>query len=283
MTDAGVRDAGLPVPGAPDVVTRSITAKALWEDRRSVIGWSVSVAAVGAMYGAFWPTMDTPEMKQAISSYPEELLQALDYTDLTTAAGYVGSTVYGLLGPALVAVYAIATGSRTIAGEEDDGILEVLLTHPVSRLRVALERFAAMLVTLLLMAFALWLAMVLISRPAHLDGISPGDLAAAGLQLALFGAAIGSVAFGIGAATGRRAVALAGASAVTVIGYLAMGVFPQFGPLEWTRDISVWEWFVGGKPLADGVQWLDCGLLLALTAVCAGAGTWIFTRRDITV
>jgi ABC-2 type transport system permease protein len=153
----------------------------------------------------------------------------------------------------------------------------------VGRARVALERFAAMVSTLLVMGLAGWLAMVAVSGPARLDGVSPLDLASAGLQLTLFGAAIGSVSFGIGAATGRRGLAVSVASAVAVVGYLAMGVFPQFGPLEWTRRLSPWEWYLGGRPLANGVQPLDCGLLVATAVAFVAAGTWLFTRRDIGV
>jgi len=40
-----------------------------------------------------------------------------------------------IIGPALIAVYAITTGAAAIAGEEDRGVLEVRLSAPVSRIR----------------------------------------------------------------------------------------------------------------------------------------------------
>jgi ABC-2 type transport system permease protein len=273
----------LAVPRAPDVVTRTIVTKSLWEARRSLVGWTLSVSAVATMYAAFWPTINTPQMQQAMASYPKALLEAMNYTDLTSAAGYVGSAVYGLLVAALVTVFTIAKGARAVAGEEEEGLLDLLLAHPVGRGQVALQRFAALVVEMVVIAVVLWLAMVAISGPAKLEGITAGNYAAACLQLTLFGLAIGSVAFAVGAATGKRGWAVSTASAVAVLGYLANGVFPQFEPLSWTRDVTPWNWYLGGAPLRHGLQVADCGLLLAMTVVFVTAGTWVFTRRDVGV
>jgi ABC-2 type transport system permease protein len=277
------REDTLAVPGAPDAVTRSVLSKTLWENRRAVIGWALSVAAVGAMYAAFWPMMDTPDMQQAMNSFPPELLEAMNYNDLTSATGYIGSAVFGMLAAVLTCVMTIMQGSRALAGDEEDGVLDLLLAHPVTRARLALERFGALAVSVVLAAATLWLAVVALRGPARLDGISVGELAAASTQLALFGLVIGGVTFAVGAATGRRGTAVSVGAAVTVLGYLANGVFPQFEPLRWTRNVSPWDWYVGGSPLRNGLQLADCGLMLAVTVVLVGVGTWVFTRRDIGV
>lgn len=273
----------LGVRRAPDLVTRNVLTKTLWEARRSVIGWTLAIAAVGATYAAFWPTIDTPEMQQAMASYPEALLEAMNYTDMTSASGYIGSAVYGLLAAALVAVLAVSWGARTIAGEEEDGGLDLLLTHPVSRTRVALERMGALLALLLLVGLALWLVLLALRGPARLDDITAGGFAAASLQLALFGLATGAVSFAVGAATGRRGWALGAGAVVAVLGYLATGVFPQLEALAWTESISPWHWYLGGSPLRHGVQWVDCAKLAGLAAVLVAVGTWAFGRRDIGV
>jgi len=262
---------------------RNPFTKWLWDSRRSLLGWALAIAGVGALYAAFWPTVNTPEMQQAMRSYPQEVLEAFNYNDLATAAGYVGSSVYGLLLPLLVAVFAIAHGTRAVAGEEDAGTLDLLLAYPVSRVRAAVQRFAAIGVELLLIGAVLWLAMLAIAGPAQLDGISAADFAAATLQMALFGACIGAVAFAVGAATGRKGLAFGVGAGVAVLGYLANGVFPQLRGLEWTRSVSPWHWNVGGEPLKNGLQVGDSLLLLGTTAVLVALGTWRFTRRDVAI
>jgi ABC-2 type transport system permease protein len=264
-------------------VLRNVFTKTLWDERRSLLGWTLAIAAVAAMYASFWPTVDTPEMQKAMESYPQGLLEALNYNDLTSAAGYVGSSVYGLLIPMLVTVFAIAYGTRTVAGDEEAGTLDLLLAHPVSRTRVALQRYAALGAALLVVGVALWLAMLAVSGPARLGEISPGEFAAATLQLALLGACIGALAFAVGAATGRKALAIGVAAGVAVLAYLANGILPQVEGLGWTRSVSPWHWSVGGEPLKHGLQVGDSLLLLGTAAVLVALGTWVFNRRDVAV
>jgi ABC-2 type transport system permease protein len=235
------------------------------------------------MYAAFWPTVNTPQMQQAMRNYPEGVLEAFNYNDLTSPAGYLGSSVYGLLIPLLVTVLAIAWGTRAVAGDEEAGTLDLLLAHPVGRTRVALQRFAALGAALAVVGVVLWLAMLAIAGPAELEGITAAEFAAATAQLALFGACFGALAFAVGAATGRKALALGASAGVAVLAYLANGVFPQVEGLQWTRDLSPWHWYLGGEPLKNGLQAGDALLLLAVTAVLVVAGTWRFNRRDVAV
>ena len=262
---------------------RNVFTKTLWDARRSLLAWAIAISAVAAMYAAFWPTVNTPEMQRALRGYPQGVLEAFNYNDLTSPAGYLGSSVYGLLIPLLVAVFAIAYGTRAVAGDEEAGTLDLLLAHPVSRTQLALQRFAALAAALVLVAAVLWLGMLAIAGPAELVGVTAAEFAAVTIQLTLFGACLGGLAFAVGAATGRRALALGASAGVAVLAYLANGVFPQVEGLEWTRDVSPWHWYLGGEPLKNGLQAGDALLLLAVTLVLVAAGTLLFNRRDVAV
>ena len=262
---------------------RNVFTKTLWDARRSLLGWALAISAVAAMYAAFWPSVNTPQMQQALGNYPQGVLEALNYNDLASPAGYLGSSVYGLLVPLLVAVFAIDWGTRAVAGDEEAGTLDLLLAHPVSRTRLALQRFAALITALTLVGALLLLAMLAIAGPAQLQGITASEFAAATAQLALFGACLGGLAFAVGAATGRKALALGASAGVAVLAYLANGVFPQLQGLEWTRDLSPWHWYLGGEPLKNGLQAGDALLLLVVTLVLVAAGTLLFNRRDVAV
>jgi ABC-2 type transport system permease protein len=265
------------------VLLRNPFTKALFDARRSLLGWTLAIVAVGAMYASFWPTMQSPQMQQALASYPQDLLAAFNYTDLTTAAGYLGSAVYGLLVPLLVAVFAIAAGTRAVAGDEEAGTLDLVLAHPIGRGRLAGQRFAAIVASIIVIVGMLGLTMVAISGPAEFDGITPGEFAAMSVHLALFGTTFAALAYAIGAATGSRPLALGASAGVAVLAYLANSVFPQVEAFGWTRDLSPFHWYLGGDPLVNGLQVDGVLLLLAATATLAAVGTWAFTRRDIAV
>ena len=128
------------------------------------------------------------------------------------------------------------------------------------------------------------LAAVLALRvPAKFTELSPGNIAAIGLQLALFGICFASIAFGVGAYTGKRVYALGIGAYVAVAGYLADSFLPQIKGLGWISDYSPFGWYLDGEPLRNGVQWGHCALLLGVGLFFAAVGVWGFHRRDIAV
>jgi ABC-2 type transport system permease protein len=262
---------------------RSVFGKTLWDQRRGIVIWALAVAAVGVLYAAFWPTMNTPELITFLEAYPEGLMEALGFTDITSPAGYLGATTYGLLGPVLVIIYATMLGGRAIAGEEEDGRLEVLLAHPVERWQVVLQRGAAMAVALVAAGVALWLAMLVAAGPADFTEIGPNRLAAATVQLVLLGLVFGSLALLVGAATGRRAIASAVVGALAVASYLANNLAPSVDAIAWSQKASPFFYYNGGKPLVNGWQLADGLILLATCLVFVALAVLAFRRRDVAV
>ncbi|WP_280244595.1 hypothetical protein [Nocardia abscessus] len=55
-------------------------------------------------------------MADAVSSYPEAMRAALRSNDMTSAAGFLGSSVFGLL---LAMFFGVTFSARTIAGDEE--------------------------------------------------------------------------------------------------------------------------------------------------------------------
>ena len=257
--------------------------KWLRDSRRSLLAWSIAIAAVGGMYAAFWPTVDNPDMRAMLETYPSGLMEAINYTDIATPAGYLNATVYGLVVAFLSIVFAVTTGTRLIASDEEAGTLDLILVHPVGRVALALERWAAFMVEAAVISLALMVAILLLEGPARLEGISFGNLLAMHVQLMLFAWFYGAVAFGVGAGTGRRSLAASAGAAMAVFGFAANGILPQVDGLSWIRNLSAFHWLNGGTPLASG---LDVGAVLimaTLVLLLVAAGTAAFDRRDLGV
>jgi ABC-2 type transport system permease protein len=263
------------------VLLHNVFGKSIWDARRSLPGWTVAIVAVGLMYAAFWPTMRTPEMAEAFAAYPQDVLAAFNSADLATPQGYLGGAVYGLLVPLLVAIFAISWGARGIAGDEEAGTLDLVLAHPTSRRSLALQRFGALALGVVVVGAVLFAAMLALRGPFQLDEVAVSGLGAIHLHLVLFGAFFGALAFAVGAATGSRATALGTSAVVAVLGYLANSVFPQVEALAWTRDISPFHWYLGGDPLTAGVQPAGAATLAVATVLLVAAGTVRFARRDL--
>jgi ABC-2 type transport system permease protein len=182
-----------------------------------------------------------------------------------------------------VAVFAISAGVKAIAGDEEAGTLDLVQAHPVSRISLALQRFLAILSALLAVAAVMCLVVIALRGPGQFTALSPGHILAICFQLALFGLLFAALAYGVGAWTGRRVYAIAAGAAVAVLGYLGDSFFTQIDGLKWTEKFSPFDWYLGGEPLKNGVQWGHAGLLVGLAVLFVALGTWRYNRRDIAV
>jgi beta-exotoxin I transport system permease protein len=262
---------------------RNPYTKALWDARRGVIGWTVAIGAVALLYSVYYPAVSQPAMVNALKAYPETLKEAFGFQDMTSPAGYLGSTVFGLLVPVLLAVYTIVAGSRSIAGDEEAGLLDLVLAHPVSRTRLLLGRLGALWTAVVVMSAVVLLLVYAVSGPAKLSSLGFGYLAAASAQLVLFGICIGTLTLAIGAATGRRGAAIAAGTVVAVLGYFANNLGPQVHALAWTQRLSPFYYYLSGHPLVNGLQPLDCLVLAGAAVLFTALGLVAFDRRDVAV
>lgn len=262
---------------------RNPFTKALWDARRGLAGWALGVGLVAVMYAAFYPSVSKPAFVQAMDNYPEAIKRALNFEDITSPAGYLGSYVFGLLVPVLLVIFTVIAGSRTIAGDEESGVLDLILAHPVSRTRLVLSRLGALAVEIAVICATVYVLLLAILRPAKLSSIDPAHLAAMVLQLALFGVCFAALAVATGALTGRRAASVGVTVVVLVVGYFGNNLAPQVSGLHWAQKLSPFYWYSAGQPLVHGIQWGFTGLLLAVTVALAALAAAGLARRDLAV
>lgn len=262
--------------------TPVVALHVLWERRRSLLLWSLALAAVSALYTGFYPSVG--EGGEALDAYmanfPEGMSQVLGFESIGTAGGYLASTVYGLLGPALLLVFGIGSGARLVAGQEEDGTLELELTHPVGRRRLLTERLVALWVTVLLLVAVVTVVVVAMVAGLGMD-LGLDRILAGSTGLFLLVVAFATVALAVGAATGRRAIGLGVAAGLAVLSYVADAASTLLDGGAWLSAVSPWSWYLGGDPLLDG--WDPAGLLLLglLTLVATAGALLMFDRRDL--
>jgi ABC-2 type transport system permease protein len=257
-----------------------ILTKSLWDQRRALLGWAIGVAVVALVYGSFYPFVQTTAMDELVTGMPQGLLDAMGWNDIASPAGYIGSTVFGLVGPVVVLVFAIAVGTRALAGDEEAGTLELVATHPVTRTRIVLERAGAVVLAMGMTGSVAFATMLAIRGPAEID-IPVGHLAAASLQLALLGVCFGMLAIAIGGFVGRRGFVIGAAATVAAGTYIGNAVFPLVEQLEWAQKFTPFYFYSGGEPLKNG---LDIGhflVLAAISGVLLAVAVVSFNRRDI--
>jgi len=264
----------------------SVYGKSLWLRRRSIVAWSLGLCGIAALTMLFWPMLSRSigDFQAIIDMFPSEIFAAFgigDPKDLLTAGGFISSRVYATVGLVLMLAFAVGMGAASIAGEERHGTLELQLATPLTRRRLLLESFAAMLTLIAVLGIALCLVMALGNAAIDLD-LSLEAIVAATLGLALTGVFFGALALALGAATGSTVVARGVPAAVAVGGILFNGlgqVVAGFAPFRYLSPIY---WFLGDTPPL--LRGFSAGPLVLLGAalVAVGIGAVGFERRDLT-
>ena len=153
----------------------SVFEKAMGDERRGLIGWSIGMVAFGAYLMALFPTVrNNPDLKNLLESYPEAMRRMLSLRDFTTGAGYLQAEVFSFLAPLLFVMVGVMYGSDATSGEEDRHTIDLLLANPVARWRVVVEKGAALAVGLAAVCGALFVTLLVGDIAIGLDvGIGP--------------------------------------------------------------------------------------------------------------
>jgi ABC-2 type transport system permease protein len=264
----------------------TIAVRLLIDRRRSLLWWTIGIGTLVLVSVAFYPSVkDQESIDKIVKDLPEAMKSLLGFdpaVSFTKPAGYLQGRLFALLGPALLLVVGVGLAARATGGSEEDGTLELLLATPATRRQVATQRLGALIALIAALGAALALMTLAFSPPfGALDGVPVGHLfgaCAALVTLTIFHAAI---AFGVGAATGRRAHAVAAATTVAAAGYLFTGIAAVSTAVHRVRWLSPWDWYLGRNILAHGLPAKAIVTPIALAMVAAVAGIRQFERRDL--
>jgi len=261
-----------------------VLAATLRESRALIGAACFYIVVIGLLIGLIFPALTSLDLRNYVSNGTVGALLGVTKLTTSTFAAYLAVELYSSFFLLLFGgVLAYAAGA-SIARNIEDGTIDLDLARPVSRTRLYLEKWAALLVGMLvILAVSLltgWLD-TLIFKGATLDWrwylLGHLDLAA----MLFFVVGIGLL---ISSALSAGRVAGGAATLVVVFGYLAqtfgtasdrLGFLKYLGPYYYAPSAQVMinqQWAGTGKLLVP----LAAGLVAGL------AGLVIFQRRDIT-
>jgi ABC-2 type transport system permease protein len=237
--------------------------------------WGLSLAFFGAVF-----TLMARQTEQNIAG----AFQGTPFEQIIntfTGGAAIGSGVWFLSIiftelPLVFTIYALIQASNW-AEDEENGRFELLLANPRARWRVLLARYAAFVTSLLIIAVALLLAVVLagIQQNLPLDGGRAAAAVAGMLPIALVVASVGYLLSGwlrSGAVTGVLAALLA-------LSFLDELVGAIFKWPDWVVQLSLFERY--GTPFTKGLDWSNVVALLAVAASALAIAIWRFSQKDI--
>ncbi|HLF25450.1 MAG TPA: ABC transporter permease subunit [Anaerolineae bacterium] len=266
----------------------SIFAKTLRDSRSGIVWWGLGVGSLALLVGLLYPAWrdNAASLQSFLESFLDTVPPAFTTMfgfnqDLFTLQGWADIELLVYL-PLLLAIATIAACSGAFAGEEDQGTLDLLLSQPVERWRVGLEKFAA--VTLATLAATVIVLIFFVGGLAAAN--VPFDVGRVilatfnGVPLALL---MGALALFGSALFPSRGLAVVVPAALLTASFFLDSFAQVIDSLRAVRRLSLYYYYAASKPLTGSLEWGHVALLLGLTVVFLLAGLWAFERRELRV
>ena len=208
--------------------------------------------------------------------------------DMGSFAGFIASVVIQIM-PIVLGVYVIFIATGTLAGEEENGTLELVVAMPIPRWRIVAMKAAALLIVIFLMMVILGLGSALalgyISSTTELViDVDPSQLFVALLGAYPLMVAIFGVGLFLGAFMPSRRLALAVMFVLYLASYIANSIALMVQSMEWLRSVSLFSYVNSTSSVfTEGLNAGNMLFLLAVGLVFIGLAMWSFQGRNITV
>ncbi len=259
-----------------------------WHEMRvrvwAIIGWGLGLSLLPAMYVGIYP-----EFAAQLAAFQElmelPIYQAMGMS-LSNFEAYLASTVTNMV-PLILAIYAILNGTGTLAGEEEDGRLELLLALPIPRWQVLTVKAAALCLSLLciLAICSASAALTLQVIKAEVQtAVTPIDIYLALLASWPLVASFAMISMLLGAFAPRRKIASLTATLLVVVSYFGANLAGMSTSMASLQKVFLFYYFdATARGITHGQSAGDSLMLIAVTALAYGLALFFFQRRDITV
>jgi ABC-2 type transport system permease protein len=259
----------------------SVLAHTLRERRRGLLGWAIGVAALAALMAAYWPSIrDSSELQSFTRNLPEAMRALIGGADYSTATGFLNAELFAFMMPLLFLIVAIGMAGRAVLGEEERGTIDLLLSTPLTRRRMLVEKALGGVLVLIALGTVL-LAALLLGDAVVSMGIPAARLAAISLAVVLVALPFGALALLVSCASGSHGLTLGLTSAAAVAAYMLNALAPLITSLRGWRDASPFAWYASGDVLAGRLSLGHVALLTGTALVLAAAAAVALDRRDL--
>jgi ABC-2 type transport system permease protein len=220
--------------------------------------------------------------EEFIAGYPEEIMAFFggDWMAIATPKGYLDLYYFGYM-TVIIGIFAVSAGAGLLVSDEERGILDLVLAHPVSRSALFWGRLLAFAAAMALVLVIGWLSWVLPAQGTGLDLTSIEFLRPflpLVAELLLFGTF--ALLLSLLLPSVRTASMLTGG--LLVANYLLIGLANINEKLGSIIKFTPLYYYQGGEAI-DGINWVWFGGLTVVTALFVLLAWWRFQRRDIRV
>ncbi len=261
----------------------AVFRNAVGSSRGSIIGWGLALFFIGVLIIPFYDTIaeNAEQFTELFQAYPPEVIAFFgDITTIATPEGYL-STEYFSFMSLVLGIYALLAGSGLLVGDEEGGMLDLLMAYPVSRTAMFLGRFLAFVFVTAIILLIGWLGLYLPASRSGL-GIAALDMLLAFVSLFALLTFFGAFSLMLSMLLPSRRLAAMVSGIILVLSFFVTGLARLDENLEAVAEFSPLNYYQGGGALSE-MDWASAGGLIGVALLFALIGWWRFERRDIRV
>jgi ABC-2 type transport system permease protein len=261
----------------------AIFTQYLTRSRGTILGWGLALALLGAYLIAFYDTIigQRDQLEQLIENYPPELMAFFGGVEnFFTVPGYIHSYFFSYMA-IVIGVFSVLAGSGLLVGEEEDGKLDLILAHPISRAKLFWGRVLGLIVSTAAILLIAYIGFILVV-PTTMMEVTAGELFLPFISLFTFLMFFGMLALLLSFILPSRRLAAMVTGLLLVASYFITSLANLDDSLEGAANLSPVTYMQGGYAI-EGLNWSWLGGLVGLAAAFLLLAWWLFERRDIRV
>lgn len=265
-----------------NIFLKNVFLKTLKDNKFSLLAWSVGIILYILMIMSFYQSLgNTADYTQLVSSFsPEMLKMFMMEGGANSKVSFLNGELYSLMIPFFFLIFNVLFASGTIATEEKNGILDLVLSTQIPRWKLLLEKFGAMLVFNLILGLMSFLG-IWIGTIAFNVSLDMWNFAAISLSLTGFGIFFGSLGICTSAIFGNKQLSLGITGGFGVLAYILHTMALLSTDYANIQKISPFYYYINSNPLINGLNVGDFSVLIISAIVFLIIGLLIFQRRDL--
>jgi ABC-2 type transport system permease protein len=264
------------------MLLRNVFTKTIRDLRWPTFWVALGMGAMTGYFAVLFPTyskiLDMNSLLEKMG--PMAKIFGSSVGDASTLIGFLHFELFSMMLPAGMIAFAAGMASGFTAGEESRGTIDVLLSYPVSRRRLVLEKSLAIVIACIVAA-AVTGVFAVVGAAISASELPVGPLAAALGLVVLLALAFAAMALAISAATGNRAASIGITVALMIAMYLMDALANIVDGLNAIRPLSLFRYYTAHDPLRYGLDPGDTAVLIAVTAAFLVIALGAFERRDL--
>jgi ABC-2 type transport system permease protein len=247
------------------------------------LGWTLGLLLLTVLMTTFYPAMHQDGSLDALLKNMPEAFKGLigNLADLNSFDTYLASQLFDIRLPLIAGIMAIILALGLSTAEEESGELRSLLSLPLSRTKILVEKWLAlctiMAITTLGIVAGVYICMPLVEGVTIEFSTLLSLVAMTWLVMITFG----TITLAAGFASGKRSVASA-LSIFVIIGSFILSTFGQ--AVDWLSDFekfSLLHYFPAVEIAKGTTELADVAIFASVTIVLLLVAIIIFRRRDV--